>query len=142
MAGLEGFTDADVRTTLVRTLRLLAVLTVAANDLSVPQGNTLPKLTVTYVGFVKGDTASSLTGSPVLTTNAKSTSPEGIYTISVKQGTLAAKNYTFILQGGELLIIPPKTTFRGPWALVPSRGGNPDRTTSNLWESELVLRGG
>jgi hypothetical protein len=29
MAGLEGFTDADVRATLVRTLRLLAVLTVA-----------------------------------------------------------------------------------------------------------------
>ena len=28
MAGLEGFTDADVRATLVRTLRLLAVLTV------------------------------------------------------------------------------------------------------------------
>ena len=28
MAGLEGFTDADVRSTLVRTLRLLAVLTV------------------------------------------------------------------------------------------------------------------
>ena len=27
MAGLEGFTDADVRATLVRTLRLLAVLT-------------------------------------------------------------------------------------------------------------------
>ena len=26
--GLEGFTDADVRATLVRTLRLLAVLTV------------------------------------------------------------------------------------------------------------------
>jgi hypothetical protein len=28
MEGLEGFTDADVRATLVRTLRLLAVLTV------------------------------------------------------------------------------------------------------------------
>jgi hypothetical protein len=28
MEGLEGFTDADVRTTLVRTLRLLAMLTV------------------------------------------------------------------------------------------------------------------
>lgn len=28
MAGMEGFTDADVRSTLVRTLRLLAVLTV------------------------------------------------------------------------------------------------------------------
>lgn len=28
MAGMEGFTDADVRATLVRTLRLLAVLTV------------------------------------------------------------------------------------------------------------------
>ena len=28
MAGLEGFTDADVRATLVRTLRLRAVLTV------------------------------------------------------------------------------------------------------------------
>lgn len=29
VAGLEGFTDADVRATLLRTLRLLAVLTVA-----------------------------------------------------------------------------------------------------------------
>ena len=28
MAGLEGFTEADVRSTLVRTLKLLAVLTV------------------------------------------------------------------------------------------------------------------
>jgi hypothetical protein len=28
MPGLEGFTDADVRTTLIRTLRLLAVVTV------------------------------------------------------------------------------------------------------------------
>lgn len=28
MSGLEGFTDADVRTTLIRTLRLLAVVTV------------------------------------------------------------------------------------------------------------------
>jgi hypothetical protein len=30
MEGLEGFTEADVRTTLIRTLRLLAVLTVLA----------------------------------------------------------------------------------------------------------------
>jgi hypothetical protein len=30
MEGLEGFTEADVRTTLIRTLRLLGVLTVAA----------------------------------------------------------------------------------------------------------------
>jgi hypothetical protein len=30
MDGLEGFTEADVRTTLLRTLRLLAVLTVLA----------------------------------------------------------------------------------------------------------------
>jgi hypothetical protein len=29
MEGLEGFTDADVRATLIRTLRLLAVLTAA-----------------------------------------------------------------------------------------------------------------
>ncbi len=33
VAGLEGFTDADVRATLVRTLRLLAVLTVAGMGL-------------------------------------------------------------------------------------------------------------
>jgi sugar lactone lactonase YvrE len=91
-----------------------AVLTVAAKDLSVPQGDTLPKLPVTYVGFVNGDTASALAGSPVLTTSAKSTSPEGIYSITVKQGTLAAKNYSFILQDGELLIIPPATNFKGP----------------------------
>jgi hypothetical protein len=33
MEGLEGFTDADVRATLVRTLRLLAVLTVVGMGL-------------------------------------------------------------------------------------------------------------
>jgi hypothetical protein len=34
VAGLEGFTDADVRATLVRTLKLLAVLTVAGMALA------------------------------------------------------------------------------------------------------------
>ena len=36
MEGLEGFTDADVRSTLVRTLRLLAVLTAIGMALVLP----------------------------------------------------------------------------------------------------------
>jgi len=83
-----------------------ATLTVTANSITVKKGSKIPKLTASYSGFKNGDTVKDLTGVPTLTTKATSSSPVGTYTITVKQGTLSAKNYTFKLVDGELKITP------------------------------------
>jgi len=46
-------------------------------------------------GFVNGDTASVVTGAPVLTTTVSTTTPVGAYLIGVHTGTLTAHNYYF-----------------------------------------------
>lgn len=82
-----------------------ATLTVSAKNVSIKKGSAIPKFTPTYSGLVDGDTAAkALTGAPSLTTTAKSTSPAGTYPITVKQGTLAAKNYAFKFVNGVLTI--------------------------------------
>jgi hypothetical protein len=84
-----------------------AMLTVAANNLSMEQGATVPKFTYKMTGFVNEDTEKSATsGAPNLTTTATSKSKTGSYTIEVKQGTLAAKNYAFAFKNGTLTIKP------------------------------------
>jgi hypothetical protein len=82
-----------------------ATLNVSAKNVSIKKGSAIPKFTAAYSGFVAGDTAAkALTGAPALTTTAKSTSPAGTYAITVKQGTLAAKNYGFKFTNGVLTI--------------------------------------
>ncbi|MBT9333123.1 Ig-like domain repeat protein, partial [Paracidobacterium acidisoli] len=62
-------------------------LTIAANNISVPQGSAIPALTYTINGLVNGDTTS---GTPVLTTAGTQNSPIGNYPISIAQGSLTA----------------------------------------------------
>lgn len=81
-----------------------ATLTVTAKSFSIKKGSAIPKLTAIYSGFVNGDTTKALAGAPVLSTTAKSTSPVGAYPITIKQGTLAAKNYAFKFVNGTLTI--------------------------------------
>jgi hypothetical protein len=81
-----------------------AVLTVTANSLTGTSGQPLPTLTYTITGFVNGDNQSVLTGAPVLSTTATLSSPPGHYPITITQGTLAARNYTFIFVGGTLTL--------------------------------------
>jgi hypothetical protein len=57
------------------------------------QGDPVPTLTYTLTGFVNGDTASVVSGAPVLSTTATSSSPPGHYSITVSVGTLSAANY-------------------------------------------------
>jgi len=108
-----------------------ALLTVTAKSLSIKQGSKIPALTASFSGFVNGDTqAKALTGAPVVTTTATSTSKAGAYPITVKQGTLAAKNYTFTFVNGTLTITasalsrPPGgiTAPLPPRVLLPSGG--------------------
>jgi len=82
-----------------------AMLTVKANNLTMVKGAKVPTLTYKMSGFVNEDTQKSATsGAPVLTTTATSSSPAGAYPITVKQGTLLAKNYAFTLVPGTLTI--------------------------------------
>lgn len=81
-----------------------APLTVTANSFTIKAGSAIPTLTVAYKGFVNGDTAKVLVGAPALSTTAKPGSLAGSYSIVVKQGTLAAKNYAFTFVNGTLTI--------------------------------------
>ena len=82
-----------------------ATLTVTANNLTMKQGATVPKLTYTMAGFVNGDKqAKATTGQPALSTSATSKSAPDKYPITVKAGKLAAANYKFAFVKGTLTV--------------------------------------
>lgn len=89
-----------------------SVLTIAADNKTMVFGSPVPALTFTPAGFVNGDTAAVLSGSPQINTTATSSSPVGTYPITISAGTLTAANYTFIFANGALTITPatPKVT--------------------------------
>jgi hypothetical protein len=74
-----------------------------------PQGRAYgaadPTFTVGFSGFVNGDTASVITGSPVCTTTATPTSVPGTYPIDCALGTLSATNYVFDVTGSADLSV-------------------------------------
>ncbi len=83
-----------------------AKLAIAADDLTMKEGSKLPRLSYTITGFVNGDSQKSATiGEPKLTTNATSTSKQGVYPITVTQGTLDSKNYKFRFENGTLTVV-------------------------------------
>ena len=83
-----------------------APLTITANDATKVYGSVLPALSPSYVGFVNGDTASSLTTPPALTTTATSSShvQAGGYPI-IAAGT-SDPNYTISYASGTLTVTP------------------------------------
>lgn len=101
-----------------------AALTVTADNLIAIFGAALPKLTYKIGGFVNGDTQAVVTGAPVLTTPASQGSTAGTYPIAVKQGTLAASNYSFTPVNGTLTIgkATPSITWPTP---APFKYGTP-----------------
>ena len=101
-----------------------ALLTVTANNASMPVGTAVPALTASYGGFVPGDTVSVLSGSPSLTTTATSSSPIGSYPITITQGTLAAANYTFTFVNGTLSVVQaPNVAITATATLTKVSGG-------------------
>ncbi|UFS71728.1 MBG domain-containing protein [Geomonas sp. RF6] len=83
-----------------------AVVTVTANNESRAYGEQNPAFSASYIGFLRGDTSTVLSGLPSLTTTADRTSPVGSYPIVAAAGDLSAKNYSFNYVDGTLLIIP------------------------------------
>jgi probable HAF family extracellular repeat protein len=81
-----------------------AQLTVTATNVSKVYGQPNPPMTVGYSGFVNGDTAAVLTGSPTCGTTATTTSLPGTYPITCTAGTLEGKDYSFVFVPGTLTI--------------------------------------
>jgi sugar lactone lactonase YvrE len=82
----------------------IAPLTITANGAVYLQGGTFPTLTVSYSGFVDGQTTSVLKGMLKITTTATSTSPLGNYPI-VPSG-LMSTNYAITYVDGTLAVLP------------------------------------
>ena len=79
-----------------------AALTITAVNTSKLYGSAVPALTASYSGFVNGDTASSLTTPPALTTTATAASPVGSYSITASGA--ASPNYTISYTSGTLTV--------------------------------------
>jgi hypothetical protein len=81
-----------------------AALKITANNATKAYGAALPTLSVSYSGFVNGDTSGSLTTQPTVTTTATQASPVGTYPITASGA--ADPNYTFTYVPGTLTITP------------------------------------
>src|SRR5262249_28163439 len=79
-----------------------AALTISAADKTRAYGAANPALTVTYSGFVNGDTAASLTTPPTVTTSATAASPVG--TSATPASAAASSNYTISYVAGTLTV--------------------------------------
>lgn len=78
-------------------------LFIRANNVVKVQGTANPALTATYQGFVYGQTVANLTSRPMITTNATTASPQGIYQINISGGT--SPNYVLVRLPAELSVI-------------------------------------
>ncbi len=84
-------------------------ITVRANNATRAFGAENPPFSVSYSGFVNGDTTAVLGGSPTLSTTAKTYSFPGFYPIRVGQGTLSVTTnfpYVFNFVSGTLFVRP------------------------------------
>ena len=93
-----------------------ASLTITASDKSMTYGSSVPALTDTITGFVNGDGAGVVSGTPGLSTTASSSSHPGSYPITVDVSGLSAANYSFVGQDGTLTIgtATPVLTWMNP----------------------------
>jgi 6-phosphogluconolactonase (cycloisomerase 2 family) len=82
-----------------------AVLTVTSANATRIYGDANPAFSVTITGFVNGETAAVVSGSPSCT-SADPTVAVGTYPITCATGTLSAANYTFTFVSGNLTITP------------------------------------
>jgi len=83
-------------------------LTVTVVDYSKTYRDPNPAFTVTYDGFVTGESAEDLLAQPTARTAATRSTPAGVYSITLGGG--ASNNYAFHYMAGTLTIEPAGTT--------------------------------
>jgi len=113
IAGTDSVNYTLSATNTTATANISAVvLTWSATSLTRPYATTNPVLVWVCSGFVAGEalTNSDVTGSPALTTTAKTNSIVGAYPITITKGTLASINYSFKFVNGVLTVTKADTT--------------------------------
>jgi len=119
-----------------------APLTVNAVSTSKPYGSANPTLTYKLTGFVNGDDASVVSGSPTLSPTATTGSVVGNYPITVVDaGTLSAANYYFPsadFQNGTLTVTPKVVTVTGITANNKVYDGTTSATIGGLGNAKLT----
>jgi len=105
-----------------------APLTITADSKTKAYGAAVPSLTVSYSGFVNGDTSSVLTGAPTASTSGTSASNAGTYPITVSGAAAANYNITYI--GGILTITPVALTMAADNKTKSQGAANPTLTIS------------
>ena len=108
----SGAADNDYAISYVAgTLTVLpASLSIAANSQSKVYGAALPALTATYVGFVNGDSSTSLTTQPTLTTTATSSSHVSGNPYTITASGAVNSNYSISYVSGTLTVAPAPLT--------------------------------
>jgi hypothetical protein len=104
----SGASDPNYAVTYISgTLRVTpATLTITAGNASGTVGLPLPPFSMTYNGFVNGDSQGSLTSVPTLSTAATSSSPAGGYPI-VAKGAISADYLMNYVDGVLTLVAAP-----------------------------------
>jgi gliding motility-associated-like protein len=105
-----------------------ATLTITANNATKVYATANPALSVTYAGFVNGDTNTSLTTQPTITTTAVTGSAVGAYPVTASGAVLA--NYTISYVAGTLTVTPATLTITAGNATKVYGAINPAFTVS------------
>ena len=115
-----------------------AVLTVKADNQSMPYEGTVPTLTYGITGYVNHETSAVVSGLASITTTGGSASNVGTYPITVAKGTLSAANYTFIFTPGTLTVVKvgQTITFPNPGAKLVN---SPDFALTATASSNLTV---
>ena len=107
-------------------------LTVTAVSPTITYGQALPAYTATYSGFVNGDTASVLSGTPSLTTSPATPANAGTYVITASVGTLSVPNYSLQFVNGTLTIQQASVNVSMSASPTPAAQGTPVQLTATV----------
>jgi hypothetical protein len=118
-----------------------AVLTATANNATRAYGTTNPVFTVSYSGYVNGETNTVLSGAPLLSTSAITNSPVGSYVITNSLGTLVATNYTVSLVNGSLTVTGAVLTITADSGLTANNKVYDGTTVATISSNNVVLTG-
>jgi hypothetical protein len=81
-----------------------AVISVTGPSLTMIYGGAVPSLSYRLSGFVNGDTAAVLFGSPLVASSVTAVSPAGVYPVTVAAGSLSSPNYAFSMANGAITV--------------------------------------
>jgi hypothetical protein len=115
-----------------------APLTVTVNNASRLTGQPNPAFTVSYNGFVNGDTAASLSGTLSFTTTATQSSPAGTYPINCSG--LSSTDYSITFVPGQLTITAPVCASDASSSVAIGRSGFSYNVLTKRYAQTVTLK--